>query len=63
MSINLTNLNFDVKKKNFKSIKITEVKKTERRLAVMRIESYIQMQQLYPSKNTVKATNKAVSNF
>ena len=29
----------------------------------MRIESYIQMQQLYPSKNTVKATNKAVSNF
>jgi len=29
----------------------------------MRIESYIQMQQLYPSKNTVKATNKPVSNF
>lgn len=29
----------------------------------MRIESYIQMQQLYPSKNTVKTTNKPTANF
>lgn len=29
----------------------------------MRIESYIQMQQLYPSKKTVKATNTAPASF
>ncbi|MCQ2543108.1 MAG: flagellar biosynthesis anti-sigma factor FlgM [Lachnospiraceae bacterium] len=29
----------------------------------MRIESYIQMQQLYPAKNTAKTTSKPVSSF
>lgn len=29
----------------------------------MRIESYIQMQQMYPSKNTVKAANKSEAKF
>lgn len=29
----------------------------------MRIESYIQMQQMYPSKNTVKAATKPGANF
>ena len=29
----------------------------------MRIESYIQMQQLYPSKKTVKATNSTPASF